>query len=69
MVEMNGTTRLENRLLRELATADRAVYLELVKDLEPFPLQTGALLGAPRAATEFSYFIESGIVSLVASRS
>jgi CRP-like cAMP-binding protein len=61
------TTRPENRLLRELATADRAVYLELVKELEPFPLQAGALLGPPRAVTEFSYFIESGIVALVAS--
>jgi CRP-like cAMP-binding protein len=60
-------TRPENRLLRELAIADRAVYAQLVKEVEPFALQNGTLLGPPRAVTEFSYFIESGIVSLVAS--
>jgi CRP-like cAMP-binding protein len=60
-------TRPENRVLRELATADRSVYLKLVKEAEPFVLQSGALLGNPRAVTDFSYFIESGIVSLVAS--
>ena len=60
-------TRPENRVLRELATADRGVYLKLVKEAEPFALQSGALLGNPRAVTDFSYFIESGIVSLVAS--
>jgi len=60
-------TRPENRVLRELATADRSVYLKLVKEAEPFVLQSGALLGNPRAVTDFSYYIESGIVSLVAS--
>ena len=65
MVEMTGT-RPENRLLRELADLDRGVFAKLVKQLEPFALQSGALLGHPRSHTEFSYFIESGIVSLVA---
>jgi CRP-like cAMP-binding protein len=66
MVEMTGT-RPENRLLRELADLDRGVFAKLVKQLEPFALQSGALLGHPRSHTEFSYFIESGIVSLVAA--
>jgi CRP-like cAMP-binding protein len=61
------STRPENRLLRELSTADHAVFLELAKELEPFVLQSGAMLGQPRAVSDFSYFIESGIVSLVAS--
>ena len=66
MVDM-VSTRPENRLLRELASLDRGVFAKLVKQMEPFALQSGALLGHPRTITEFSYFIESGIVSLVAS--
>ena len=66
MVEMVAP-RPENRLLRELATADRGVFIKLVKELEPFALQSGAMLGQPRGHTDFSYFIESGIVSLVAT--
>jgi CRP-like cAMP-binding protein len=66
MAEMVAT-RPENRLLRELADADRAVFNRLVKEMEPFALQSGAFLGHRRAVTDYSYFIESGIVSLVAS--
>src|SRR5688572_23125542 len=60
-------TRPENRLLRELAATDHAVFTKLVKQIEPFALQSGTTLGEPRAVSDFSYFIESGIVSLVAS--
>jgi CRP-like cAMP-binding protein len=35
--------------------------------MEPFALQSGTLLGHARSVTDFSYFIESGIVSLVAT--
>ena len=66
MVDMVAT-RPENRLLRELAAADRGVYTKLVRQMEPFALQSGAMLGLPRAISDFSYFIDSGIVSLVAS--
>jgi CRP-like cAMP-binding protein len=66
MVDMIAT-RPENRLLRELADIDRAVFAKLVKQMEPFALQRGTLLGHARTVTEFSYFIESGIVSLVAA--
>ena len=45
---------------------DRGVYAKLVNELEPFALQSGTVLGQPRGVTDFSYFIESGIVSLVA---
>src|SRR5690348_16290808 len=66
MAEMVAT-RPENQLLRELGTVDKGVYLKLVRQIEPFALQSGAMLGLPRAISDFSYFIESGIVSLVAS--
>jgi CRP-like cAMP-binding protein len=60
-------TRPENRILRELANADGAVFAKLVKQLEPVVLQSGMRLGSPRTVTDFSYFMESGIVSLVAT--
>ena len=66
MVEMIPT-RPENRVLRELANADRGVFAKLVKLLEPVALQSGMQLGTPRAVTDSSYFIESGVVSLVAT--
>jgi CRP-like cAMP-binding protein len=62
-----ATTRPENRLLRQLDEADRGVFAKLIKQMEPYALQSGAHLGHPRSFTEFSYFIESGIVSLVAA--
>jgi len=60
-------TRPENRLLRELSQSDRTVFNKLVRELEPFPLQSGVMLGHPRAVSDFSYFVESGVVSLVAT--
>ena len=66
MTEMVAT-RPENRLLRELADTDRAVFAKLVRQMEPYALQSGTTLGSPRAVTDFAYFVESGIVSLVAT--
>jgi CRP-like cAMP-binding protein len=60
-------TECGNLVLRELARSEWTVFEELVRDLEPHPLQRGNVLGTPRVATDFVYFIESGIVSLVAS--
>lgn len=59
--------RTENHVLRELARSDRRVFTRLAQELEPYPLQPGTVLGAPRVIAEFVYFVESGIVSLVAS--
>jgi CRP-like cAMP-binding protein len=56
-----------NHLLRELALSDGAVFSQLARELEPHPLQRASVLGTPTAAAEFTYFVESGIVSLVAS--
>jgi CRP-like cAMP-binding protein len=53
-------------VLRQLARADRGVYGRLLGDLQPTPLERGALLGTARDGTDWVYFVDSGIVSLVA---
>jgi CRP-like cAMP-binding protein len=59
--------RIKNDVLVALAQSDRGVYTKLLSDLEPHPLQRGTVLGAPRSVSEFIYFIDSGVVALVAS--
>ena len=59
--------RTRNDVLRDLAQSDQGVFAQLMRDLEPHPLQRGALLGTPRVITEFIYFIDSGVVSMVAN--
>jgi CRP-like cAMP-binding protein len=59
--------RIQNSVLSELAKSDRKVFLQLMQDLDPHPLQRGAVLGSVRANTDYAYFIESGVVSLVAN--
>jgi len=58
--------RIRNMVLSELARTDRKVFQQLMEDLEPHPLQRGDVLGAARAHSEFAYFIESGVISVVA---
>jgi CRP-like cAMP-binding protein len=58
---------IQNHVLRKLAQADRAVFNELMAELEPHPLQRDAMLSGPRLVAEHVYFIDSGIVSLVAT--
>jgi len=59
--------RIQNSVLSELAKCDRKVFQQLMQELDPHPLQRGAVLGSVRANTDFAYFIESGVVSLVAN--
>jgi CRP-like cAMP-binding protein len=59
--------RVQNIVLGKLAAADRKVFLELTDELEPHPLQRGAVLGTARTAADSVYFVESGIVSVVAT--
>jgi len=59
----------QNRLLQHLASSDRAVYERLISDLQPVTMERGALLCAARERTEWIYFVDSGIVSLVAGTS
>jgi len=56
----------QNLLLQQLAKTDRAVYTRLLEELHPTPLERGASLDAARHRTKWVYFMESGIVSLVA---
>jgi CRP-like cAMP-binding protein len=55
-----------NRLLQRLARADPAAYKRLLRDLQPTPLETGVLLTAAHRRAAWVYFVDSGIVSLVA---
>jgi CRP-like cAMP-binding protein len=59
--------RTQNEVLRQLAISDPEVFSRLVQVLEPQPLQRGAVLGTPRAVTDWVYFVDSGVVSLVAT--
>jgi CRP-like cAMP-binding protein len=61
------TEQLQNRVLRQLAEADADVYAQLVRNLEPHPMRQGVALSEPRHATDFVYFVDSGVVSLVAT--
>lgn len=60
------TERIRNRVLQRLAESDPDVFARLSDELEAVPLERGAVLGAARSTAGWSYFIESGIVSLVA---
>ena len=56
-----------NLLLAEFARVSPDAYDRFVEDVEQIPLRRGAVLGLAHTATEFVYFVESGVVSLVAS--
>jgi len=58
--------RIRNMVLSELARTDRKVFQQLMEDLDPHPMQRGDVLGAARAHSEFAYFIDSGVISVVA---
>jgi CRP-like cAMP-binding protein len=59
----------QNHLLRQLATSDPVVYERLYEDLQPTPLERGAQLGGARQRTEWVYFVDAGVVSLVGETS
>jgi CRP-like cAMP-binding protein len=61
--------RTRNRVLQRLTESDPAVFADLYDHLEPVGLVRGAVVGASRSRTEWSYFLESGVVSLVAATS
>src|SRR5262245_34308255 len=58
--------RTQNRVLQELARSEAAVYAELADKMQAVALERGTILGTPRARADSVYFVESGIVSLVA---
>ncbi len=58
--------RTNNRVLQQLAKADPSAYKRLFDELEPLPLERGTVLGAVRERSQWVYFVDSGVVSLVA---
>lgn len=56
-----------NRLLAQLARENPRTFAALLQQLEAVTLEKGSVVGTARARTEFVYFVESGVVSLVAS--
>ena len=59
--------RIQNDVLRKLADTDNEVYLRLVEDLQAHPLQRGLALSRSQLVSDFVYFIDSGVVSIVAT--
>jgi CRP-like cAMP-binding protein len=57
----------QNRLLQQLAVADPGVYKRLLPELHRTPLAPGQSLGTARGRTKWVYFLESGVVSVVAA--
>ena len=58
--------RPHNHILRSLADADPQVFAALAHQLEPYPMHRGSMLTRPRTRAEFVYFVDSGVVALVA---
>ena len=56
----------QNHLLRRLAKLDPGVFARLCDDLQPVPLERGTVLGAPHEPLDWVYFVDAGVVSLVA---
>lgn len=56
-----------NLLLAEFARVSPDAYERFLADVDQVSLKRGAVLGLANTATEFVYFVESGVVSLVAS--
>jgi CRP-like cAMP-binding protein len=59
--------RTNNLVLQALSAADAGVFAKVMAEAEPHPLHRGAVLGEPWARAEFVYFIECGVVAVVAS--
>lgn len=62
-------TTMRNRILREFARVSPDQFAKFAEALEPTVLERGAVLGTARSKTESVYFVDSGIVSLVATTS
>lgn len=63
---MVSAERTRNHVLKQLGASDPDVFARLFDDMEPMALERGMVLGAARSHTNWTYFIESGIVSMVA---
>jgi CRP-like cAMP-binding protein len=66
-VSKTSPVQSTNRILRRFAQLQPDVYAQFAQSLEAVTLQRGDVLGAAKARAEFVYFVEQGIVSLVAT--
>ena len=64
---MSGRHDPRNLILAELARQSPDAYDSFLEHLEQVPLRRGSVLGLANSRTEYVYFVESGVVSLVAS--
>ena len=55
-----------NLLLAEFSRVSPDAYDKFIEHVDQIPLKRGAVLGLANTKTEFVYFVESGVVSLVA---
>ena len=58
---------MRNRILRQFARCSPDDYARFARTLDETPLDRGAVLGTARSRPEHVYFVDSGIVSLVAT--
>jgi CRP-like cAMP-binding protein len=58
--------RVRNSILQSLGESDAKTFARLFEELEPVALERGVMLVAPRSHAVSAYFVESGIVALVA---
>lgn len=60
---------MRNRILSQFAQQNPDAYAEFARSLESVPLRRGELLGTAKSRPSHVYFVECGIVSLVATTS
>lgn len=58
---------MRNRILRQFERSSPDQYAAFAATLESLPLKRGAVLGTAKARADYVYFVDSGIVSLVAT--
>lgn len=58
---------LQNHVLRQLAASDATAFARLSNELQAQPIERGHPLETSRSPAEWVYFVESGIISLLAS--
>lgn len=58
---------MQNAILRNFARANPEAFARFSSRLEPVTLARGAVLGTARSRTDYVYFVESGVISVLAT--
>jgi CRP-like cAMP-binding protein len=58
---------MQNAILRNFARTDPEAFARFSCRLEPVTLTRGAVLGIARSRTDYVYFVESGVISVLAT--